>query len=350
MLLILLAIAGFLLWRFIRPMNIFVVDDRFAWPIDTRQTPGQLGGLSARECATCHQAFYEEWRSTIHSQAWSDPYFQTDWQFEDAQLVCRLCHTPLDRQLPQRVLGYRDKDKWDPILVDNPDFDAELQHEGVTCAACHYRDGKIVGVLGDTDAPHAVEILEDPNQVCVRCHVVEGERWDTFFRFPPCGTVAEIRSTPAELSGPDTTTAGDSGEIIADDSRGLACVQCHMPKVDRPLVEGGVVRSTRRHLWRGGHDPEMVKKALTIEFDETDRPQPDRRRFLLTLTNTGASHYVPTGTPDRHLTVQLRVLDHRGGVLEQQRHTVKRTLMYCRSVGHPPATLATAAIRTGSAR
>ena len=315
-------LMGFLAWRLVRPMNIFVVDDRFAWPIDTTQLPSVLGKLGSRECATCHQAFYDEWRTTIHSRAWTDPYFQTDWQFDGSQHSCRLCHTPLDRQQPHKVLGYRDKDKWDPVIEDNPDFDAGLQHEGVTCAACHYRDGEIVGVLGVTKAPHPVKKLEDPNQVCVRCHIVEGERWDTFFRFPPCGTVAEIERSLAAIP------RGESGEVTASNTRVLGCVQCHMPLVRRPLVEGGVVRDTRQHLWRGGHDPEMVRKSLTVEFVEKKRSGQDARFFLLTLTNTGAAHYVPTGTPDRHLTVHLRLLDKQGGVLEAQEHSIKRTVMW----------------------
>ena len=57
---IVIIFIGFIIWRFIRPMNIFIVDDRFAWPIDTSQTPVVLGKLSAKECATCHQDFYDE--------------------------------------------------------------------------------------------------------------------------------------------------------------------------------------------------------------------------------------------------------------------------------------------------
>lgn len=354
---VLLVLTVFVAWRFIRPMNIFVVDDRFAWPVDTTQTPAVLGALSAEDCAACHQNFYDEWRTTIHSQAWVDPYFQVDWQFDDAQHSCRLCHTPLDRQQPHKVLGYHDSDKWDPILADNPGFAPRLQHEGVTCAACHYRDGKIVGVLGDTNAPHPVKKLDDPNQVCVRCHIVEGDRWDTFFRFPPCGTVAEIESTLAtvpddqdldyllrlmkdgetgneggvrESSGypeRDVVATGKSGEVTAGDTRELGCVQCHMPLARRPLVEGGVIRDTRAHLWRGGHDPDMVKKALTIEFAEA-KPGQDSRVFQLTLANTGAAHYVPTGTPDRHLTIHLRLVNEQGDVLDEQTHTIKRTVMW----------------------
>jgi hypothetical protein len=203
-----------------------------------------------------------------------------------------------------------------------------------------------------------VKKLQDPNQVCMRCHIVDGERWDTFFRFPPCGTVAEIRSTlaqfpdnqdpeslltpmankdaaserdndePFNAPGSGAITPGKSGEITASGTHVLGCVQCHMPLANRPLVKGGVVRKTRQHLWRGGHDPEMVKKALTIEFAEETRSRQDTRVFQLTLTNTGAAHYVPTGTPDRHLTVHLRLLDEQGGVLNEQNHTIQRTVMW----------------------
>ena len=327
---LLIILITFLGWRFLRPMNIFLVDDRFAWPIETSQAPVLLGKLSAEDCATCHQEFYEEWQTTIHSQAWTDPYFQADWKFDDEQHNCRLCHTPLDRQQPDKVLSYSDTDKWNPVLESNPDFDIKLQHEGVTCAACHYRDGKILGVFGNDGSPHEVLKIEDSNQICVRCHIVEGERWDTFFRFPPCGTVAEIQSTLASEQKPlleDFTSASKSGEILASNTSTLGCVECHMPLLKRPLIEGGVVRDTRQHLWRGGHDPEMVKQALTIDFTEVASSF-ENRKFRLILTNTGAAHYVPTGTPDRHLTVHLRLLDKQGKVLAEQNHTIKRTVMW----------------------
>ena len=309
----------FFVWRFIRPMNIFIVDDRFAWPVDTSLTPAVLGNLSAKECAACHQEFYNEWQTTIHSKAWTEPYFQTDWKFDRSQHSCRLCHTPLDRQQPEKVLGYRDTDKWDPILEDNPDFDPQLQHEGVTCAACHYRDGK----------------LEDPNQVCVRCHIVEGDKWDTFFRFPPCGTVAEIESSLSQstMNNKTVNRPGLSGEHLVSDSSSLGCVECHMPLKRRSLVKGGVIRDTRQHLWRGGHDPAMVKSALTIKFSENDLMDKNpsfkgKRLFTLMIMNSGAAHYVPTGTPDRHLTIQLRVLDKNNNVLNENISTIKRTVMW----------------------
>jgi len=318
-------VVAFFTWRFIRPMNIFIVEDKFAWPTDTSAAPPMLQNLSAENCRTCHPKFYDEWQTTIHSQAWVDPYFQTDWLFDGAQHICRLCHTPLDKQQPHKITGYRDKNKWDPIMENNPDFDPKLQHEGVTCTACHYSKGKILGMYGNTSAPHPVEKLVSPNQICVRCHVVSGKRWDTFFRFPPCGTVAEIKSSHGE------TFVSDSGEMSFEEIASLGCVDCHMPTVERPLVKGGKTRLVRRHLWRGGHNPQMVKQALTIALtNNTDKEntKSGNRRYSFTITNTGAAHYVPTGTPDRHLTVSLRVLDTNKQVIDEQLYTLKRTVMW----------------------
>jgi len=350
----LILITAFLGWRFIRPLNIFIITPNFERPVDTSNAPAMFSTLRADECATCHQTFVDEWRTTIHSQAWTDPYFQVDWKFDGSPQNCKNCHIPLDRQQEHKVLGFADKEKWQPILAPNPDFDVVLQHEGVTCTACHLRDGKIVGVLGITDAPHPVSQLDNPNRICIRCHVVEGDRWDTFLRFPPCGTVAEINSSTADIPTPEDLQRLMS--LLNEDERAqytraiearqspalpgkplepgdadvtrLGCVDCHMPLVQRPLVPGGKVRPVRQHLWRGGHDPAMVKKALKVVLEEDSAEDSDTRHFTLTLINTGAAHYLPTGTPDRHLTVRLRLLDAQGKVIKQQRHTLKRTVMW----------------------
>lgn len=315
---ILLALTVFLGWRLVRPMQIFVASPAFERPIDTRAAPAMLKTLGAQECASCHREFYDEWRTTIHSHAWTDPYFQADWQFDESPQICMNCHIPLDRQQEHKVLGFRDSEKWDPILAPNPDFDAELQHEGVTCNVCHLHNGRILGVYGDNSAPHPVEKIDNANRVCVRCHVVSGERWDTFFKFPPCGTVAEIQTSQGKKP------VKGVNDLSADTIAALGCVDCHMPLLERPLVPGGKSRTTRRHLWRGGHDPAMVKQALTISFEGTA----DEHRFQLAITNSGAAHYVPTGTPDRHLTVQLRVLDAQGNVLKEESHLLKRTVIW----------------------
>ncbi len=313
-------LASLLAWRFLRPMNIFVVSEAFERPIDTRGVSPVLGTLRAEECGACHQDAYREWKTTIHASAWTDPYYQVDWVFDGRRQLCNNCHIPLDRQQEVRVLGFRDRDKLDPVLVPNQDFDRALKQEGVTCAGCHLREGRILGPSGNPNAPHAVEKFADPNAICLRCHVVQGERWDTFYRMPPCGTVAEIAAGQGRLEG-------RSGEYSVHSLAEIGCVQCHMPAVESPQTQKGASRTVRHHTWRGGHDPDTVRSALTASF--MDSVTSGGGRFAeLVLTNTGAAHFVPTGTPDRHLTIRLRALDASGRVLRETTETLERTILW----------------------
>lgn len=318
---VVIALTAFLAWRFLRPMNIFVVSDAFERPIPITVLPAGVESQSAKACGRCHTEIYHEWTTAMHSQAWTDPYFQTDWKFDDSQQICKNCHIPLQDQQEHLVMGFRDKEKWDPILKPNPHFDATLQHEGVTCNVCHLREGKILGPYARTSAPHAVEKMDNPNQVCIRCHVVQGDRWDTFFRFPPCGTVAEIEAGRGHRPS-------RSGEVTVENPASLGCVECHMPAVTRALVPGGPPHAARRHLWRGGHDPEMVRQGLDVRFTRQAGPAGKEATFVLRLENVGAGHYLPTGTPDRYLSVALRLLDKNGKVLKEEQGALRRTVMW----------------------
>jgi hypothetical protein len=303
---LLAVLAVFLLWRFVRPMNIFVVDEKFARPM-RMEVPEGLDSLSAEECGGCHEAIYEEWSESMHARAWVDPYYQIDYVFDGSWQICLNCHIPLENQQEDLVVGFRDKEMFKPILEPNPNFDPVLQNEGVTCAVCHVREGRIVGTFETEDAPHAVSY--DPEmssgiQYCEQCHVVSGDRWDTFYSIPPCGTVAEIREGGGEID----------------------CVGCHMPEVTRPAAEGMGDRKGGRHFFRGGHHPETVKGSLKVETKREAKK--DRSSFTFTLTNVGAAHFLPTGTPDRHLTLELRLLDGDGKVLKEKMHVMKRYILW----------------------
>ena len=358
------ALAGgtviFLGWRMLRPLEIFSISKRFENPLPATPIP-PLGSLSARSCGSCHVANYREWRTTIHSRAWTDSYFQTDWRVEGRKQICLECHTPLATQQRYRVLGYHWGDRWDPVLAVNPAFKPALRRQGVTCAACHVRHGVVYGPFAKLDAPHPVARWNNDNEACIRCHVVNNRHHDVFYRLPPCGTVKEIARTrsrfrlegraiqtllPALASQSSVGTQGHRGgqqargapPATGNDGYGVAmsagalaaldCVQCHMPSVNRPLVPGGKIRPSRRHLWRGGHDPRMVRNALSISFARLAAAPSGRERYALTITNIGAEHYIPTGVPDRHLTVELRVLGSRGHTLKSQVFTLERSVLW----------------------
>lgn len=60
----------------------------------------------------------------------------------------------------------------------------------------------------------------------------------------------------------------------------------------------------RRHVWRGIHDPEMVKQGLTIDLKTSKEGK--QVRATLALTNSGVGHYFPTYlTPKVFLRMEL---------------------------------------------
>lgn len=351
----------FFAWRMLRPLHVFTIARHFEYPLASSKIPPPLTSLSAATCGTCHRAIYREWATSIHSRAWTDPYFRADHRLEGNQQICLNCHTPLDRQQEFRVLGFHDGDRFDPILAPNPEFSPELRRQGVTCAACHVRHGIIYGPSSQEamrDAPHPTGQWKTDNEACVRCHIAADNSWGVFLRIPPCGTVSEIRLAqekdqesetdgrplqkippPIPQTGARTwvskarsPASGNSVDAYLGQSApaGITsanCVECHMPRVQRPLMAGYPSRRGRHHLWRGGHDPQMVRQALSIHF-RAENPRHGSTVYALTVTNTGAEHYVPTGVPDRFISVDLRLLGSDGATLKHEHYNLKRFIMW----------------------
>jgi hypothetical protein len=103
-----------------------------------------------------------------------------------------------------------------------------------------------------------------------------------------------------------------------------------MPEIDRPAAVNSPIRRGRQHLWRGGHDPDMVKSAVAIKVT-ADPPLPkpgDDLNLTLTLVNSGAGHKLPTGDPDRHFTVEFIVMGGDNKVLKEQTDTMGRWIIW----------------------
>lgn len=314
--LVLLALAPVGLYYFyteIRPTVIFGLREDYAHAIPFQAVPAGLDSLRAEACGECHQAIYEEWKTSMHAHAYTDPFFQAYWKKDQHVWVCLNCHTPLENQQPTLIQHIPDNRVEKAIQVDNPRYDTAYQQEGVTCAACHVRDGTIMGPFDDSAAPHPTEY--DPafrtTAVCHRCHNVVSGPFQ-FYNVGPCGTYAEYE-----------------GEFFMKE-KGFTCQHCHMPEISRPVADGGPIRQGRQHLWRGGHDPEMIKRAVAIQV-RADPPDPepgDTVTMTLTLINAGAGHKIPTGDPDRHFTVEFYVKDPSGQVVQEQTDTMGRWILW----------------------
>lgn len=307
------ALLVYLYYTEIKPVVIFGLRADYASAIPYQRVPDGLESLRAESCGTCHREIYEEWKTSIHSKAFVDPFFQAYWKKDRNIWVCLNCHTPLENQQPTLIASIPRGRVEKASQIPNPHYDPEYQKEAITCASCHVRDGVIFGPYDDSAAPHPTKF--DPNfrtaQICYRCHnVVSGPA--QFYNVGPCGTYAEYE-----------------GKFFMKD-KGMICQSCHMPEVERPVATDGPIRQGRRHLWRGGHDPEMVKRAVAVQVEASPAsPKPgDTVTVTLTLINAGAGHKIPTGDPDRHFTVEFQVLDERDHVIKEQTATMGRWILW----------------------
>ncbi len=310
---VLAAAAVYLYYTEIKPVVIFGLRSDYAHAIPFQKVPEGLTSLSAESCGTCHSEIYKEWKTSIHAHAYDDPFFQAYWKKDKNIWVCLNCHTPLENQQPTLIKEIPRGRVEKAIEEPNPHYDPAYQKESITCAACHVRDGVIYGPFEDSAAPHPTKF--DPNfrttQVCYRCHnVVSGPA--QLYRVGPCGTYSEYE-----------------GKFFMQE-RGFICQSCHMPEIDRPVATNGPIRRGRQHLWRGGHDPDMIKRAVAIQVKaDPSNPKPgDQVTFTLTLVNAGAGHKIPTGDPDRHFTVEFSVEDRAKQVRDSQQSTIGRWILW----------------------
>ncbi len=310
---VLAAVAIYVYYTEIKPVVIFGLRSDYAHAIPYQKIPAGLDSLKAESCGTCHREIYDEWKTSIHAHAYEDPFFQAYWKKDKNIWVCLNCHTPLENQQPTLIKEIPRGRVEKAVQEPNPHYDAEYQKESITCAVCHVRDGVIYGPFEDSAAPHPTKF--DPNfrtaQVCYRCHnVVSGPA--QFYNVGPCGTYAEYE-----------------GKFFMQE-RGFICQSCHMPEIDRPVATDGPIRRGRQHLWAGGHDPDMIKRAVAVQI-KADPPHPkpgDQVTFTLTLINAGAGHKIPTGDPDRHFTIEFLVEDRAKRVVQQDTSTMGRWIMW----------------------
>ncbi|MGE0709747.1 MAG: multiheme c-type cytochrome [Planctomycetota bacterium] len=292
---------------------------RFLRPLPEARTPPGLRDLRAETCGECHREIYDEWRASTHAHAWlEDAQFQEELKKttkdpgKDTSWICVNCHTPLVNQLPRLVAGLDGGRLDQPLYVQNPLHDPVLQREAVTCAACHVKDGVVLGPYGDTDAPHPVRKapgLLSP-ELCTQCHQAH-EELDQIALACVFDTGLEYAKGPAP-------------------GRGETCQTCHMPQLQRPLSAGRAPRRTGRHWFGGslipkhpsfaaGLAPALAVYPDGVELSWVDPPAQARPGEELTLRfralNANAGHRVPTGDPERFLLLRAEVLDDAGQAL-----------------------------------
>lgn len=265
------------------------------------EVPAAVGSLSAASCGACHPAILAEWQSSTHAHAWTDRQFQAEITKSGNRWLCLNCHTPLLVQQDTWPVALQADDVELPVLVENPVFDAALRDEGITCAACHVRDGVVHGPgLADSTAPHPVQADPDftTNAVCERCH-------QAIATYPGKQFICTF----------DTGKEWAAGPYAAE---GKGCVDCHMPTVERAVAVGGPVRSVRQHWWRGAGVPKVAGVAQPVAANPPGLGLAATWAadgLQLVMTNERAGHQLPTGDPERWVQVEVVFLGADGAAV-----------------------------------
>lgn len=215
--------------------------------------------LRPEDCGACHADRFEEWRTSLHAKALSPGLVGQLLTFDAGDTAaCLNCHAPLAEQKQAFEAARRSGAAHRPAAQG-------LAASGNICASCHVRGHqrfgppqRDTGAVGPSDpaGPHGgvVRTVEfEASDFCAVCHQFSQDQ--AINGKPLENTVAEWRASPAAREG-------------------KTCQTCHMPD--------------RRHLWRGIHDPDMVRSGLTAGFDAGA----DGARFR--LTSTGVGHAFPT--------------------------------------------------------
>jgi hypothetical protein len=149
---------------------------------------------------------------------------------------------------------------------------------GVDCVVCHTNlAGKVHAPFRSGSSPHDVEVdVQHATEVlCASCH-------------SEFGTIVEFKQTSFA-------------------KQGQTCQTCHMPKTKRPVATGGQPKMVAQHLWKGGDDPEMLKKA--VKFESSVKPG---GTVVATIANVGAGHKFPTGIHFHRAILAVSVTDASG--------------------------------------
>jgi len=264
------------------------------------KVPSGVPSLSAESCAACHPEHYAEWKVSTHAAAWTDRQYQGEIQKSGNRWLCLNCHTPLLVQQDRWPVGLIEGEVDRPLLVANPVFDEGLRDEGITCAACHVREGAIHGPGLGGSAPHAV--VPDPGfssgAICLRCH-----------------------QAVATYPGKDFACTFDTGtEWRAGpyDEEGMGCVDCHMPLARRSVAVGGPVREVHRHWWRGSGIPKIDDVQPPLEANPPGLGLVARwsgSGLEGVASNARAGHMLPTGDPERWVQIDVQFLTADGGAI-----------------------------------
>jgi hypothetical protein len=247
---------------------------------------------SAEVCGRCHRAIVESWKLSAHADAMESSLFQDTLELAEADFgaasryTCLGCHSPIavqtgDTQLLRKV-------SWEGITCDYCHSIRSVSFEGHNPKAkvdfSLVKSGPIKDAVSMAHGT-VFSAVHTSSDVCAPCH--------------------EYRNA----SGLPVLTTYSEWKASRYAREGKNCQSCHMYRVAGDVVDPKIKAAGQArvnlHQMPGSHSLEQLTRTVKARLDGVR--QSDQMRVTVTVSNQGAGHYVPTGSPLRQLVLDLRV-------------------------------------------
>lgn len=265
---------------------------------------------TAEFCGDCHRAIFEGWKQSVHARAMESRLFQDALKSAEqesgaeARKVCLRCHAPT------------------AVLTDDLGLVKKVSWEGITCDYCHsirevstsggnaharveFSEVKS-GPTRDASSPAhrtVFSAVHTSSLACISCH-----EYKNGLGFSVLSTYAEWKESPYSAAHEE-------------------CQHCHMYTVQGAVVDPRVQESAggiNLHQMPGSRSPEQLNKAVRMRLS-TERTG-GVVQVTVRLTNRGAGHFVPTGSPLRRLILTVRLEAYGNGAPMEQTRTYTRAI------------------------
>ena len=267
-------------------------------------TAAEQGPQSAEYCGGCHRAIEQGWKESVHSHAMESRLFQDALQMaksdlgEHARNVCLGCHAPTvtatgDLQLVRKVT-------WEGITCDYCHSIRTVNMSGPNPRAVVEYNNVMEGPWKNVSSPvhgTAYSPLHTSALLCATCH-----QYKNSLGFSVLTTYSEWQKGPysAEHKG---------------------CQSCHMYRVEGEVVDPRVKKTPDQginlHQMPGSHSLTQLNKAIRGQLFV--KHEGGQLQIEVDVTNQGAGHMVPTGSPLRKLILQVSAAPFGGKTFRAER-------------------------------
>lgn len=261
--------------------------------------------VSADRCGSCHKDIFTAWRSSLHAAAVEDAVFQESYKEAiertagEAKKLCLTCHAPT------------------VLVTADYDLAQAISREGVNCDFCHSLKATD---FSKRDHPFdlevgAVKLGPIPDATSTGHQVAFSEFHTTSLH---CAGCHEYRN-PHGVTLLSTYSEWEQYKELGGDK---TCQQCHMPQVLANIVDPKVKRVegafVNLHYMPGGHSRDQLNRSLRLRIMEAAKSS-QGLKVKVRVSNVGAGHMVPTGSPTRTVILNLNVSTGSGQQFHQER-------------------------------